>query len=423
MKSYALMLAGLLLWNSATAQNWTLDHCIEHMWESNPRLKMARISSRQAKADIVAGALDFLPSLSLNWNNRLGTVGISGELTLFQGFSKQFALQSAMKGYDISLLETLGLEQDITVQTIEAYFMYAQSIQQLDYARSGYEASISEREKAALMVNGGTQPVSSLLQVEAQLASDRSALVEAECNLRSRAMDLCRLLDIPYSRSFEIDAEYLSDSLSAPPLYQQKDIEHYINNSPEYLRSVAVVQLRKLELKRDAASLSPKVSVVSEFGGNKQMWNKFADNHGICISLPITGRWNSAAHLHKSRLEVQKAELESYITLREVESGIEQALIEAEGCYGKALAAEGNVTALGESLRISRLKFEQGLITASDYITAKSQYEKARSAFLKAKWQYLFQVKIIDYYLSSNNAAYNSFRKEKENSSGRMPEC
>ena len=92
--------------------------------------------------------------------------------------------------------------------------------------------------------------------------------------------------------------------------------------------------------------------------------------------------------------------MEAYATRRELESALERAVIESSNSYSKSAAALENVKALKESLRINRLKYEQGLITVTDYTLAKSEYDKALSAFLKARWQYVFQLKVIDYYMS-----------------------
>ena len=51
-----------------------------------------------------------------------------------------------------------------------------------------------------------------------------------------------------------------------------------------------------------------------------------------------------------------------------------------------------------ELLSVTEAKYNLGAASALDYIVARNQHAKARSDFLQAKWQYLFQLKLLERY-------------------------
>ena len=48
--------------------------------------------------------------------------------------------------------------------------------------------------------------------------------------------------------------------------------------------------------------------------------------------------------------------------------------------------------------RNAQLKFNAGLMTSLDFTTIKNNYAKAQSDLLRAKYQYIFKLKVLDFY-------------------------
>ena len=82
----------------------------------------------------------------------------------------------------------------------------------------------------------------------------------------------------------------------------------------------------------------------------------------------------------------------------QVEEEIRGAAIEADNCCQRYLSAEETLQAMQELLSVTEAKYNLGAASALDYIVARNQHAKARSDFLQAKWQYLFQLKLLEYY-------------------------
>lgn len=56
------------------------------------------------------------------------------------------------------------------------------------------------------------------------------------------------------------------------------------------------------------------------------------------------------------------------------------------------------MTNFGESFRTAEVRFNAGVITQIDYLIAKNNVDRAKTNLIFAKYDYLFRMKILDYY-------------------------
>ena len=51
-----------------------------------------------------------------------------------------------------------------------------------------------------------------------------------------------------------------------------------------------------------------------------------------------------------------------------------------------------------ESFKYTQEKFNAGMLGGTDYTVAKANLFKAESEYLQSKYQYIFNLKVLDYY-------------------------
>ena len=71
---------------------------------------------------------------------------------------------------------------------------------------------------------------------------------------------------------------------------------------------------------------------------------------------------------------------------------------DATASIKKYLAAKKSVSASEESFRYIQQKFDVGMINSVDFNIAKNNLARARSELIKAKYEYVFRIKILDFY-------------------------
>ncbi len=77
---------------------------------------------------------------------------------------------------------------------------------------------------------------------------------------------------------------------------------------------------------------------------------------------------------------------------------IEQSYADARSSFKQYEAAKLQVDALTEAYNYSEEKFNAGMIDAFEYNSAKIKLDLAKSQLLTAKFEYVYRVKILDFY-------------------------
>ena len=78
---------------------------------------------------------------------------------------------------------------------------------------------------------------------------------------------------------------------------------------------------------------------------------------------------------------------------------VETAFADALTAHTTYKAREKSLVSLRESFNYIEQKFNVGMVNAIDYNVAKNQLNRSDSELLSAKYDYIFKLKILDFYL------------------------
>ena len=125
----------------------------------------------------------------------------------------------------------------------------------------------------------------------------------------------------------------------------------------------------------------------------------FGQAVGLSLNVPIFNAGQNQANLERAKLQLETAKQATETQRQLLEIEVEQA-------YQNALAGKADVEAAKRALEAATTSFEalkrrQEIGAASAYELTNSQLllEQAQARFLQARYQYLFNVKVVDFYL------------------------
>ena len=95
---------------------------------------------------------------------------------------------------------------------------------------------------------------------------------------------------------------------------------------------------------------------------------------------------------------MQNNKLEFEYTQKTLYEEIMRSYNDAVASLKKFNASEKALTAMEESFKYTREKYELGLVTAVDFNVSKNQLLKTQSDQLQAKYDFLFKVNILNFY-------------------------
>lgn len=415
---------------SAGQEPWSLEQCIRYGLEHNIGLRQQTLEADIRQAEYRQAQAAHLPVVSAgiardyNWGrsvdmqelviirNKLTQAtgaSLQASLTLFNGLALHNARLAAGKAADAAREDSRQVREDLTVEITRAYLDLMLAGQIETYARESYAAIVQLQERTVGFVEAGSHPKSALDEMAAQVASEKAAVVDAWCRVRTASLALTRLMQLPDSTELHISDSFGQEpAADLVPTVTDSQVEDYLFADPRIRSTQALHEQMRYRQNQSLAAFFPTLRLTAGYGtyfsstGEGSFRTQIDDNRNPSLSLqldiPIFQSLQAVTQLRKSRIEREMARLEVEKTRSRIVDEIRSAVIEAENCRQQYRLSEETREAMRQLLEITEARYNHGAATALDYITARNNHFKAVSDCLQAKWQYLFQLKILERY-------------------------
>ena len=445
-----LFLVFMLPLSLQAQKKWSLEDCIRYAWENNLTIKQQELGVEQSENIHFQSKMDFTPSLSarvsenVNWGQSVDLstltilnhvrssntgVGIYADMDLFTGFQKLNTVKQERSKVNVAIQEVQKLRNDISIEITRSYLNVLLTGEIRDAAVLSRESVAEQCSRTRKLVDAGSQPLSALLEVESQLASEELQVVDAQNNLRTYLLTLKQLLDLPMEESFEIITPAIGDPGEMEPV-SIEDLYYKSLDLPQIKKTEHTKEQRQYELAIAQGGRYPRLSlsfgyssfysdanrkkdddtdetssgtVGDLFGGSSaSFWEQMKNNNnpsiGLSLTIPIFSKWQVNTNVKNARLGLDMAELEIKNARQVLLKEVQQAANDATSTYLRTQAAQRNVAAMEESFRYMQQKFDIGMLNGTDYIVSKTNLFKAQSSYIQAKYEHVFKLKILDFY-------------------------
>jgi outer membrane protein len=226
--------------------------------------------------------------------------------------------------------------------------------------------------------------------------------------LRSNILALAQLLDIEDYDSFTIEVPETDHLTLALPADGVEQIYDMAIGMPAIEGAELALEQSKLQYKVQKGAALPTISLNAGYGtyySNNQgsaFFTQFDNNRnpsvGVGLSIPIFNNLRNRTSIKNAKLNVKNREIDLEISHQNLRKEIQQAYNDALACHEKFNAAKLNVASAQESFKYSQEKLDAGMLSGTDYTIAKTNLSKAQSECIQSKFQYIFQLKVLDYY-------------------------
>ena len=150
----------------------------------------------------------------------------------------------------------------------------------------------------------------------------------------------------------------------------------------------------------DSLSLPPIPTYV-DFPFEDQLNENLNQSISLSLSIPIFNGWRANTNISQAKLNIIKSQYSLQETQNNLRKTIEQAHNDALAAHKKFLAAKKTVEFQSESFQYSEEKYNLQLITSYEYNNAKNTLFTAQTDLLQAKYDYMFKIKMLDFYLGN----------------------
>ena len=120
---------------------------------------------------------------------------------------------------------------------------------------------------------------------------------------------------------------------------------------------------------------------------------------GATLSIPILNNYAGQAGVERAKINVINAEIETEQLKQTLKTNVQNALTSALAAKKSLEAAETSAKAAKIALDNADRKLQLGAISSYEYLSARNRSDIADNNLLIKKYDYYFQIKVLEYYM------------------------
>jgi len=411
---------------------WSLEDCIKYAVDHNIQIKQQSLQTRMQKNALDQSKLNLLPTINgqashdysfgraldqntytfYNQTVQSDYFYLGGRTNVFNGLQNYNTIQK-------NKYELLAGEQDlqkimdnVSLNVALAYLQILLNKELVTANENQLNITLQQIEKTKKLVDAGSSARGNLLQIEAQAAQEEVSLVTMRNQLEISYLNLTQILELETPSGFEIVVPDISvDQNSVVTGNIDEIFSLAAQTRPEIKSSELKLTASEYDLKIAKGSRSPSFSLSHTFGTRysyikdlpmqsfeDQLKNNKNFGIGLSMNLPILNGWQVNRNISNSKLAVESSQYSLEGTKKQLYKDIQQSYTDAVAALKKYNASVKAVSSSEESFRYTEQKFNVGMITPVDYNASKTQLLNAQSDMAQAKYEFIFKIKVLDFY-------------------------
>lgn len=386
----------------------------------------------------VKGSYDFL------------SLGGNVDLLLFGWFQRRSLISQNDLTHQAAIADLDQLRDDISLNVATGYLRALLSKEQISVNEKQVALSQQQLSQTLRFADAGRVPQINVSQIKSQLATDSASLITAISDYTASLLDLRALLNLDFEVSFEVIApdvllENEQDMLGTTP-------QEIYTAASQRFGAIRGSELRlaasQRGLKVARAQRYPQLSFNAQLGSNyattykdygaptltgrqlptgsfadvngtpyqiyqpeynlnvtrttplnTQFGDNFRHTYSLNLNIPVFNGWQAQAGVRRGEIDVASQELNRDQASLNLKQNVYKAYNDARNSRQKLLAAQRAAEAAREAFDYAQRRYESGLTNTVEYLVIQNNQFRADAALSSAKYDLIFRLKVIDYYL------------------------
>jgi outer membrane protein len=438
-----------------------IEHAIKNnisLLQADINTEISEVNVTQSKANILptlnAGATHtynigrtidrytntFANSTVLSQNFYLGT-----QVTLWSGLTQYNTIKQSQYTYLASKETVEQRKNDLALNVASVFLQVIYNDEIIKIAQGQRDMSQVQLDRTKILVEAGSLAKGNEFDIEAQLANDEYTLISAKNTYALSMLSLKQLLSLDTVANFSIAKPDFDDpqannvaGLNVTEVYQtalknQHNVKSAEYNMLSYERSVSAAK------GRISPSITFNGSIGTGYSGLGQtvvgynptgLYNVYATGGGIpvvdpneisvpvfektpfaeqfksnvnkslgfTLNVPLFNGLSTWSSVKTAQLQALNAKYGYDLTRQQLYKTIAQAHADAQAAFNKFYAAKTGESAAQQAFDFAKQKYDVGTINAFEFSIAKNRLLKAQSDAVNAKYDYIFKLKVLDFY-------------------------
>ncbi len=373
----------------------------------------------------------------------------SADVLLFGWFQRRNTIAANKLNLEASRADLDQLQNDVSLNVATGYLRALLAREQINVNEKQVALSKAQLDQTRQFAEAGRLPELSVAQLESQLANDSANLISAISNYNSSIIDIKAILNLDFETTFipEAPVVKLADELQLATLTPAIVFEE----ASKHFGAVKAPQLRALAYEKNVSAargaLYPQLSLSAQFGTNysstlteisnaqitgteatpafiqlndtlqfpifqptynfttrkipfgQQFQNNFRQTIAFSLNIPIFNGWQAQYNLRNAKLNYLNQQLNTDNAVLTLRQDVYKAFNEAKNAVQKYKAADRAAQAAQRAFYFSQKRYDLGITNTVDYLVIQNNQFVAEANLLSAKYDLIFKLKVIDYYL------------------------
>lgn len=439
MKNYILSICLLVvvIAPSQAQEEWTLKQCIDYAIEHNIDVRRQVLEKQNRELNLNTTRWERLPDLSASMGQnfyfgrgpgRDGTYqdqtqasssfGINTNIPVFSGLRIWNQVEVRKLDLQASIEDLDKAKEDLALNVTSFYLQILLNKELWMIAQEQVKLSMEQVKKTEVLVTNGKNPESELYESKASLANDETTLTQATNTLKLSLLDLNQLLNLDSLEGFDIVVPDMAEVViqETANLRTPVDVFTYsVNNRPMVKAAEYKLQSSIRNLKVAKADFYPRISLGASYSNSyyhtynldvgssnasftNQLNRNGSESVGLNLSIPIFNRMATRNQVRSARIAVEDQQLALDKSKQTLYKEIQQAYYNAVAAHDKFRSSGKSVEASQLAFKYEEQKYSAGKSTSFQFNDAKVRLVKSLSEQIRAKYDFIFRSKILDFY-------------------------
>ncbi|RZJ65678.1 MAG: TolC family protein [Flavobacterium sp.] len=445
-------------WTLAECVEYALKNNIQ-IKQSELDLQIAAIEKKDAVGNFLPslnGTANHSWNIGLNQNITTGLLenqttqftqaGINAGVDIYKGLQNQNTLRRSQLSIIAAQYRLDKMKDDVSLNVASAFLQILFNKENLKVQQAQLENNKRLQTRTTELVNAGSVPRGDLADMRATVATSQKAVIDAQNALLISRLSLAQLLQIDDFKEFDVaDNDY--EVIESPVMLQtpQAIFEKAKEARNEIKIARTNLELAEKDVRIARGALQPNLqgyysfstrasyadrviggiqdpdnptSVIGTVDGTGQnvvtqnfipvlgryepIFDQFSankgHNFGLQLNIPILNGFSARNSVERSKVALERNKIAFSQAELDLERNVYQAFVDANNSLSGYEAALVAVEARKIAFDYATERYNVGMMNSFDLNQAQTLYVNSQSDAVRAKFDYIFKVKVVEFY-------------------------
>lgn len=419
----------------------TFNEAVRIALDQNIALRQAENITELRSINVSRQRMNFLPSLNLSSNGRQtygrtfsqteGVVvdqlarnfsaGLDASVNVFRGFGDVASYEQSQYMRDAGLLTYEWQRQTTVFNVMSSYLTLIERREQIRIQEENLESQMRQLEQIREFTEVGSRPISDLYQQQAAVAAAELEVLRAQRLYQIGEATMIQILQLDPLGNYDFEAPTVDDlelettdfrpgQLLREAFQQRSDLEARALNiraAEQGIRAARSTYWPSVNLSGGVGSSYSNLRLLS-------FQDQFFDSNrsgslGLSLSFPIFDRFNTRNNVQQARVEYNNSQLALEDTRQDIAVQVRQAYLDYLTAEKQLDVTEKQLQAANQALEAEQERYNLGAATLVELSQARAAQVQASSNWVQARYDFLFQEKLLDYYTGKLDPSQSLF--------------